>query len=371
MERLAATDAPTEVEALDSGATVAVAALAPFVRLVEEAGADVVARIRRRAEGTFARWGIALDDIAPDPALRLPHGLVIALHEDFVDELGDPSAPLRAGLKLQLGDYELLEYLCGTCATLGESIACLGRYYPLLISAEHDLVVEGDRAEARFRITPGLEAPDSIHEFAIASNLVMTALHLQLDGAQMPIEVCFAHAAPAHADLFPQIFPAPVRFGCEHNAIVFGTGMLAHPMRTADALLHSVLTRLADQELAALSDRNPFCATVREMIESELERGAPLDAVAERLHISASALRSRLRQHGTSYSALFDRLRREHARRALRQTHLSFAEIAHKLGFAHPPAFHRAVRRWFGVTPSAYRESTHLHPSTRFWRRET
>ncbi|TPW00640.1 MAG: hypothetical protein FD124_3990, partial [Alphaproteobacteria bacterium] len=87
----------------DSGATVALAALAPFVRLLEETGTDVAARVRLRAEKTFARWGIALDDLTPDPTLRLPHGLVIALHQDFVDELGDPSAPLRAGLKLRSG----------------------------------------------------------------------------------------------------------------------------------------------------------------------------------------------------------------------------------------------------------------------------
>lgn len=360
---------PTDAEPLDSGATVALAALAPFVRLLEDAGPQVVARVQERAEKTFARWGMALGELTPDPTLRLPHDLVIALHADFVDVLNDPSAPLRAGLKLQLGDYELLEYLCGSCATLGESIACLGRYYPLLISAEFELAVEGERAEARFRISPGLQAPDSIHEFALASNLVMTALHLELEGAQMPIEVCFAHRAPEYAELFAQIFPAPVRFGCAHNAIVFAPGMLDHRMRTADPLLHAVLTRLADQELAALADLNPFAARVRELIESELERGAALDVVAERLHMSPSALRSRLRQHGTSYSALHDRLRREHTRRALRQTQLSFAEIAHKLGFAHPPAFHRAVRRWFGTTPSAYREAATAHPSARFWRR--
>ena len=352
-----------------AGPTVSLTALAPFVRLLEEAGAEMMESARLRAEASFRRWGMSLAELEPDPTLRLPHGLVIELHGDFVDVLGDPSAPLRAGMKLQLGDYELLEYLCGSCATLGESIACLGRYYPLLIAAEHDLWIEGDRAEARFRIAPGLPAPDSINEFALASNFMMSILHLQLEGALMPIEVCFAHTAPAYAELFPQLFFAPVRFECEHNALVFPVSMLDQPMRTADPLLHAVLTRLADQELAALADQSLFPAKVGEAIDAELERGAPLDAVAERLHISPSALRSRLQKHGTSYSALLDRRRREHARRALRQSQLSFAEIAHRLGFAHPPAFHRAVRRWFGVTPSAYREAASPGPAARLWRR--
>jgi AraC-like DNA-binding protein len=350
-------------------ATVSLTALTPFVRLLEESGQDAVERASERAVDAFARWGLSFAQLQADPGVRLPHGLVIELHGAFMDVLGDPSASLRAGTKLQPGDYELLEYLCGSCNTLGESIACLGRYYPLLIAAELELWIEGERAEARFRIAPGLAAPDSIHEFGLASNLTMSALHVQLDGAQPPLEACFAHRAPAHAALFPQLFGCPVRFECEHNALVFPVGMLTQPMRTADPVLHAVLTRLADQELGALSDQSAFPALVRAAIEDELERGAALEAVAERLHVSPGALRSRLRQHGTTYSTLLDRLRRERARRALRQSQLSIAEVASSLGFAHPPAFHRAFRRWFGVTPSAFREAPSAHPASRLFQR--
>jgi AraC-like DNA-binding protein len=269
---------------------------------------------------------------------------------------------------LQARDYELLEYLCASADTLGETIACLGRYYPLLIDAEHDLAVEGGRAEARFRIRPGLKAPDCIHEFALASNFTMCILHMQLEGAQGLLEVNFAHAAPAHQALFEQVFMAKVRFGCEHNALVFPTAMLDQPMRAADPILHAVLTRQADRELAALDRYSAFPALVRAHIEENLASGATLEEVAERLHLSPSALRTRLRQHGTSFSALHDELRRDHASRALRQSRQSVSEIAHALGFANPPAFHRAFRRWFGVTPGAYREACVDHPASRFWR---
>ena len=354
----------------NAGASVSITALAPFLRLLEEAGPDVVARTAERSEQLFARWGISLAELEADLTLRLPHALMVELNQMFIEMLDDPSASLRAGTKLQPGDYELLEYLCGTCGTLGESMACLGRYYALLAPAELETVVDGERAEARFRIAPGLDAPDSFHEFGMASNFTMSILHLDLNGAQMPLEVCFAHKAPSYADLFPQLFLAPVRFECEHNAIVFPVAMLEHRMRSADPLLHAVLARQADRELAALSDQSAFPLKVREAIDAELAQGAPLADVARRLHMSASALRSRLRQHGTSYSALLDRIRRDHAKRALRQSQISFAEVAHQLGFAHPPAFHRAFRRWFGLTPSAYRETARSRPASRFFRRD-
>jgi AraC-like DNA-binding protein len=359
--------APVEL----SEATVSITALAPFIRLLEEAGSDVLARATEHADAALARWGVALKDLGggSDLTMRLPHGLAIALLLDFVDILGDPSAPLRAGIKLQRGDYELLEFLCGSCNTLGESIACLGRYYPLLIAAESTLFIEGDRAEARFQIAPGLEAPDVIHEFGLASNFAMAILHIQLENALAPIEICFTHKAPGHVAAFAPIFGVPIRFECEHNAIVFPVEMLDHPLHGADPMLHAVLARQADRELATLADHSVFPSKVREAIDVELVQGAMLESVAARLHMSAGALRSRLRQHGTTYSELLDRLRRDHAKRALRQTQVGVAELAHSLGFAHPPAFHRAFRRWFGVTPNAYREASVSHPAARFWRR--
>ncbi len=360
-------EAETETPA-DSSATVSITAITPFLRLLEETGPEATLRATDEGEHVFKRWGVEPESLS-NPTLRLPHDLVIELLLCFTEILDDSSAPLRAGTKLQLGDYELLEYLCCSCRTLGESIACLGRYYPLLIAADYDLVIEGDRAEGRFRIHEGLRAPDELNEFALASNLTMAALHLALEGLKMPIEVCFTHAPPPHAPLIPQLFGTPVRFGCEYNAIVFPVSMLDHPMRTADPVLHAILQRQADAELLALTERTAFPARVRAVMQSELAAGARLEAVAAQLHMSPSTLRSRLLQHGTTHTEMLDRLRRDTAQRLLRQSQLSYAEIAHVLGFAHPPAFHRAVRRWFGLTPSAFRDAPNPHPAARFFRR--
>jgi AraC-like DNA-binding protein len=351
------------------GATVSLTALVPFLRLLEsEAPTEIMEEARERGEAIFARWGLSTAGLGDNLALRLPHDLVTELLLDFVEVLRDPSAPLRAGRLLRLGDYELLEYLCGTCSTLGECIACLGRYYRLLIDADCTLVIEGDLAHVRFCIRPGLEAPECINEFALASNFWMAALHLRPEDAPLPLEVQFAHAAPAHAAMFADVFFAPVRFDCEHNATVFPVAMLNHPMRTADPILHATLTRLADRELEALDERSAFPSRVRTAIEQELTKGAAMQAVAARLHVSPSALRTRLRQHDTSYLVLLDSLRRELAKRALRQSQRSVSEIAYELGFANPTAFHRAFRRWFGVPPVAYRNAPTDNPTARFWR---
>jgi len=352
-----------------TGATVSPTALAPFMRLLEEAGPAALQQSLDRSLAVLQRWGIAAVDLEADPTMRVPHGLAMDMFEVFQEAAGDPAAPLRAGLKLQRGDYELLEYLCGSCSTLGASIACLSHYYPLLIAAELSLERGPERSEVRFRITPGLPAPSAMNEFALASNFAMSILHLTLNEQVLPpIEVTFTHAAPSYAPVFEQVFGVPVRFGAPHNAMIIHTRMLEHPLRDADPVLHAVLKRQADRELSMLHELSAFPNKVRQAIEAELSGGALLERVADRLHLSAGGLRSRLRQHGVTYSELLDGVRKEHARRALRDTQLGIAELAHRLGFAHPPAFHRAFRRWFGVTPNAYREVKSEHPAARFWR---
>jgi AraC-like DNA-binding protein len=352
-----------------AGATTSVYMLLPFLRMLEASPPGVLKAALIQGERSLVRWGVTRAELEADPRKRLPFGLMLELLRGFVELLGDPAAPLRAGFLHQPGERELTEYLAASCATFGDSIRCVSRYYALLGPAELDLHIEKDRAHARVRIAPGLEAPDALNEFVVASNFSMSSLHIQRAGAQKPLEVQFTHAPPAHAAVFSEVFRAPVRFNCEHNGIVFPTSMLDHPMAKPDPALHAMLTRLADLELEALVDHSAFPAKVREAIEAELATGGALEAVAGRMHMSPSTLRSRLQQHGTNYSALLDRLRREHAKRALRQSQLSISEVAHRLGFAHPPAFHRAVRRWFGVTPNEYREGPSAHPATRFWRK--
>jgi len=339
------------------------------MRLLEEIGPESVQLAFERGMQVLSRWGIAAADLEADPTMRVPHGLAVDMFDVFQEAAGDTAAPLRAGLKLQRGDYELLEYLCGSCNTLGDSIACLSHYYPLLIAAELSLLRGPERSEVRFRIVPGLPAPSAMNEFALASNFAMSILHLELNADVLPpIEVTFTHAAPEHADVVSGVFGVPVRFGAAHNALVIHTRMLAHPLRDRDPVLHAVLKRLADHELSILQELSTFPNKVRSAIEAELSQGALLERVADRMHLSPGGLRSRLRQHDATYSALLDAVRKEHARRALRDTQLGLAELAHRLGFAHPPAFHRAFRRWFGVTPSAYREVKSEHPAARFWR---
>ena len=51
-----------------------------------------------------------------------------------------------------------------------------------------------------------------------------------------------------------------------------------------------------------------------------------------------------------------DVVRRDTAERSIADSALSIAEVAYLVGYSEPAAFHRAFKRWTGVTPQAFRQ---------------
>jgi AraC-like DNA-binding protein len=91
---------------------------------------------------------------------------------------------------------------------------------------------------------------------------------------------------------------------------------------------------------------------------------ADMELVARDLGMSVRSLRRRLTEEGASYKAIVDESLVTVARRMLGDSRRSIQETAHAMGFSDPTAFHRAFKRWTGMTPMQYRESAcGLEPS--------
>jgi AraC-like DNA-binding protein len=105
-----------------------------------------------------------------------------------------------------------------------------------------------------------------------------------------------------------------------------------------------------------LPKEDPFVHRARSVLLEALANGdASLEAAAAALHVGTRTLRRRLEEHGTSYKALLDEVRRELAYHYVGTTEEPLAAVAARLGFTEPSTFYRAFKRWSGTTPAAYR----------------
>ena len=105
----------------------------------------------------------------------------------------------------------------------------------------------------------------------------------------------------------------------------------------------------------AIPAGDPFLTDVRVAVVSSLVTDQnPVDVAASSLHLSRRTFQRELAKRGTSFHALRDSMRQTIAMDLLRKFDISCADVARVLGYAHVTAFHRAFRRWTGMTPYAF-----------------
>ena len=171
-----------------------------------------------------------------------------------------------------------------------------------------------------------------------------------------PRAVSFSHAAPSSDQEYRRVFRARVEFGARENAVEFERALLELPLVAADPDLLEVLEPQIEDFLARVPHRQRFSVRAREAVRSALQGGdATLDAAARALGLSPRTLQRRLREEDTSHREVLEEVRAELASLYLADLELSLDQVAARLGFSEPSAFHRAFRRWTGTTPAAYR----------------
>ncbi|HEY6988781.1 MAG TPA: AraC family transcriptional regulator [Bryobacteraceae bacterium] len=124
-----------------------------------------------------------------------------------------------------------------------------------------------------------------------------------------------------------------------------------------------MLEQQADKIAAPLTVADPVVIDVRRVLARRLAKGEiQIESVARALLTSTRSLQRRLASAGVSYQQVVDGARQEAADRYLSSSTLSIEEIAYLLGYSEPAAFHRAFRRWKGITPQAFRAGQNATP---------
>ena len=291
----------------------------------------------------------------------------LRLWAEVTSRLADPAFPFSVAGSWNKG-HNLLRFVCASSPNVGEALERSGRYLRLLTNAVTWPLERGDETStlAMVRASTGgpTRAPD---EFGCAEVVTLVRVFTGIDWN--PREVRFAFAEPTDAAAHRDFFRCPVRFGHVRTEIRFATAALALPLLGADpavvAFFESYLEKLLAAEPRAPSRAPLAVAAVADQVKDVLARNLrgdvpTLETVAGMLDTSGRTLRRRLTLEETSFQRLVDETRFACARRHLEEGELSVAEVAFLLGFSEPSAFHRAFKRWAGVTPQMYTRSARV-----------
>lgn len=297
--------------------------------------------------------------VLADVDARIPLAMENALWGTAAELAGDGCFGLHAADLIRPGAFDALDYAVRTAPELLSALQRLARYNRLV----HDLarfrvIDEG----ARVTVEHGFAAPGQapcVHasDFTLASLLVVAS---QMRGERVGVlAVGFAHGAPDDAQPYIDAFGVKPRFGAPVTSVVFDAELLRRPLPDADPGLSRIVTAHADRLLAkclpAEADGG-MAARVSRLIGERLASGLPsLGEIARSLHTSERSLQRQLEAEGMRFSELVDRVRHGLALRYLADHRLALGEVAYLLGYAEPSPFHRAFKRWTGMTPAAAR----------------
>ena len=139
--------------------------------------------------------------------------------------------------------------------------------------------------------------------------------------------------------------------------MAFPTTLLSTSIGTSDTYLLNILRAQCERTLA---ERGKVSSSLQATVESEVVALLPhgrahVDTVARNLGMSPRTLARRLADESASYGGVLDDLRRDLARRHLKDGSLSLNQIAWLLGYSEVTSFNHAFKRWTGGSPKSAR----------------
>jgi AraC-like DNA-binding protein len=188
------------------------------------------------------------------------------------------------------------------------------------------------------------------HGFA----LTVMELKALLGSRWQPEFAQFRYAAPYNLTPLQQVFGERLHFNQDRNALHVLTGDLERPIAAQDLERRKIIGRQLSLNLEAAGQQLKLRAelALRAVIA---EQACQLEAVASALGMSARTLQRQLQDQGSSFQALYDKVRIDLARKYLAHSSLSIAAVAERLHFSETAAFTRHFKRHTGMTPRAFR----------------
>ncbi|HMJ14583.1 MAG TPA: AraC family transcriptional regulator [Polyangiaceae bacterium] len=324
--------------------SVSVRVLWPFMRLVPNCHEELRMLEAEGLQGS----------IMADPDARVPKLLGRALLLEWLEKTGDTALGLHAGECIESADFGVVHHAVRNSPNLRRALLSMTRYIRLLDDNLETVLSEiDDRCVWQYHnLVPSPLA--ALNDFQVAAGL--TSIRGILAAKVHPLEVHLRHEMATNEAEYARFFRAPVRFGCEHNALVFPRALLDHPLALGSIELHGAFQHQAERMLEQLTHSDTVPAKVRQLLLKRLDEGnVHIAQTARDLHMSPATLRRRLAEAGTTHKDLLDELRRQIALHHVQEGRLSVGEVAFLLGFSSQSAFGKAFRRWVGSSPQEYR----------------
>ena len=243
------------------------------------------------------------------------------------------------------------------CQTLREALI-QGAYFYQTIRNDINFTFTESEDEAVMTFSVKDESLDQDHFLTEFFLLIWHRFSIWLVGQKVPLKYAnFKYPSPGHVKEYSLLLPCHCRFNQNENSIVFERSSLSLPIKQKERELKEFLKNSPADLLSKPMFHSTFTTQVMNYIGESTIASMPLiEQVASYFNMSSRNLRRRLKEENSSYQAIKDTLRKNHAIKLLNNKDFAINQVAREVGFNEPAGFTRAFKQWTGQTPKHYRD---------------
>lgn len=304
---------------------------------------------RRQAEPLLAGSGPAFI------TLRSLNGLF----EQAIALSGDPGIGLRAFEHAHPANLGPLGYALMSSPTIGSVLTGVAEHHHLIGTGFCLFVEEHAEGVCLVGVQAGTEQKPLSRVFidAVAAITLGLLCWLVPGHTIRPLRAEVTYPRPVDSRAVERLYGDVVHYGATRNALLFSHADVALAVATHDPALHAVHSQYLAQSQPQVNG-DAVSLRVRQVISAGFAQGQALTLtlVAESLALTPHQLSRALEVEGHNFLRLLDEVRLRDSHHLLRNSTLSFKQIAYQVGFRHQSAFNKACERWFGMGPGRYRQ---------------
>ncbi|UUD63911.1 AraC family transcriptional regulator [Pseudomonas seleniipraecipitans] len=313
----------------------------------------------------LARYGLDAERLA-EPRARLSIPRYMHLGHAAIELTGEPALGLLMGRCMRLHQLGLAGITAAQAPTVREAARTLIRFELLYASnyrGQSSVDEDDNGAWLRFHSIGPYNAYNRFVVDAVLAGWLQQLATL----AEAPLTAEALHlefSPPGYAERYEHPFKCSPTFDAPFNGLRLNrqTLELRNPLHCPGTWRE--LQQLCELELQRLTRTHSLRERVSQLLGPRLHGSEPdMNEIARHLQLPSWTLRRRLAEEGTRFSTIVNETRRDLALAYVRDTELSFGEIAYLLGFASAEAFQRAFKRWLQQTPGELRRADRLQSS--------
>ena len=149
-----------------------------------------------------------------------------------------------------------------------------------------------------------------------------------------------------------------IQYNTDENYIQFDANYLNIAIKQDKKSWYQFIQHTPYNLLVRFKNPNALSHQIRKyFLQTSCTKWPELTELAPQFHMSEATMQRRLKQEGTNCQQLKNDIRRDLAISLLGQNTLSLQAISEQLNFQDTSAFHRAFKKWTGLSPGTYRQS--------------